>query len=339
MPKVSVIVPIYGVEPYLSQCVESLRVQTLQSLEILLVDDGSPDNCGLIADDFARQDSRIRVLHQENAGLGPARNAGLAMARGEYVAFVDGDDWVEPTMYEELYRAAKTTGADIAVSGHRDMARGRELAKKPHPLAGQILSSGALFRARQALYGPAAGEAALPGSVCMSLYRREWVECRNLRFRKLLSEDVFFNLDAYGCAGRVVFTGGTGYCYRKEGQSSITHSFSPEKQTQYREFLTALWKQAEGEQCTLRVKGTALGIARMYAGQVAAAPLPLAEKRKLLRKFWDDPEICRYWADYPVEMLPPGQRIFHRFLQERHYLAALGCCRLRQWLKERRIAP
>ena len=111
---ITVIVPIYKVEPYLDRCVESIVCQTYPNLEILLVDDGSPDACPALCDAWAARDPRVRVIHKPNGGLSDARNAGLAVATGEYIGFVDSDDWVEPRMYELLYDALTDTGADIA---------------------------------------------------------------------------------------------------------------------------------------------------------------------------------------------------------------------------------
>lgn len=99
---VSIITPVYKVEPYLARCVESLRSQTFQDIEIILVDDGSPDNCPRMCDEFAAVDPRIRVIHKKNGGVCSARNAGLDAARGEYITFVDSDDWLDPGMYETM---------------------------------------------------------------------------------------------------------------------------------------------------------------------------------------------------------------------------------------------
>lgn len=111
---ISIIVPVYRVEPYLEKCLESLRSQTYRNLEIILVDDGSPDNCGAICDRYAREDSRFRVFHTENGGLSAARNVGLRAASGDYIGFVDSDDWTEPEMYEKLHNAIIQTGADVS---------------------------------------------------------------------------------------------------------------------------------------------------------------------------------------------------------------------------------
>lgn len=102
-PLISVIIPVYGVEQYLDHCVESVTAQTYRNLEIILVDDGSKDHCPVMCDAWAGKDPRIHVVHKANGGLSSARNAGLDVATGEYIAFVDGDDWIEPTMLEPCW--------------------------------------------------------------------------------------------------------------------------------------------------------------------------------------------------------------------------------------------
>lgn len=116
-PLVSVIVPVYKVEAYLPQCVESIIGQTYQNLEIILVDDGSPDACGSICDDYAKKDNRIKVFHKHNGGLSDARNYGIAQSTGEYLGFVDSDDWIELDMFEVLVNVAEANGADIVACG------------------------------------------------------------------------------------------------------------------------------------------------------------------------------------------------------------------------------
>ncbi len=115
MPKISVIVPIYNVEKYLSRCIESILNQTFTDFELILVDDGSPDKCAIICDEYAIKDNRITVIHKENGGLSDARNAGIDISRGEYLSFVDSDDWIHPQMLEIMYDSAKTQHIDIAI--------------------------------------------------------------------------------------------------------------------------------------------------------------------------------------------------------------------------------
>ncbi|MBR3913822.1 MAG: glycosyltransferase [Alphaproteobacteria bacterium] len=112
-PKISVIVPIYGVEKYLCQCVDSILAQTLTDIEIILVDDGSKDRCPEIVDEYAKKDSRIVAVHQENGGYGRAVNHGIELAKGEYIGIVEPDDWIFPNMYETLYADAKKYDVDV----------------------------------------------------------------------------------------------------------------------------------------------------------------------------------------------------------------------------------
>lgn len=111
--KVSIIVPIYGVEKYLHQCVDSILAQTLKDIEIILVDDGSKDKCPQIVDEYAKKDNRIVAIHQPNGGYGRAVNHGLKVATGEYIGIVESDDWIEPDAFEILYNAAKKNKADM----------------------------------------------------------------------------------------------------------------------------------------------------------------------------------------------------------------------------------
>lgn len=114
---ITVIVPVYNTEPYLPQCLDSILAQTYTDLEILLIDDGSTDRCGEICDRYAARDPRIRVFHTENRGLSAARNIGLDNAQGDYIGFIDSDDWIEPDMYEVLMKKAEETGADVVECG------------------------------------------------------------------------------------------------------------------------------------------------------------------------------------------------------------------------------
>lgn len=120
-PEISVIVPVYKVEQYLPRCIQSILRQTYKNIEAILVDDGSPDGCGAICDEYAKEDSRVQVLHKPNGGLSSARNAGIEQARGHYIAFVDSDDWIDADMLEILYNAVKKYDAQIAECSFRSI--------------------------------------------------------------------------------------------------------------------------------------------------------------------------------------------------------------------------
>lgn len=127
---ISVIVPVYNVEKYLKRCVDSVVNQTYRNLEIILVDDGSPDSSGAMCDDFAKSDSRIKVIHKANGGLSSARNIGIDTSTGEYITFIDSDDWIEPETYEFLYKKIVEYSADVADVDSRVVSDEKPFDKK-----------------------------------------------------------------------------------------------------------------------------------------------------------------------------------------------------------------
>ena len=129
MPKISIIVPVYNVEKYLEKCVRSILAQTFTDFELILVDDGSPDSSGAMCDQFAEQDQRVKVIHKENGGLSDARNAGIEIATGEYLGFVDSDDYIADDMYELLYTNIVKEDADLSICGIYDVYEERANCK------------------------------------------------------------------------------------------------------------------------------------------------------------------------------------------------------------------
>ena len=129
-PLISVVVPIYKVEEYINKCLDSIINQTYKNLEIILVDDGSPDNCGKICDDYVKKDKRIKVIHKINGGLSDARNKGIEKAKGEYITFIDSDDYIEKEYVELLYKTIIEEDSDIAIGSHTVLYEtGMELKK------------------------------------------------------------------------------------------------------------------------------------------------------------------------------------------------------------------
>ena len=126
---ISVIIPVYKVEKYLEKCIESIIKQTYTNLQIILVDDGSPDNCGKICDEYAKKDSRIEVIHKANGGLSDARNVGINRANGRYIGFVDSDDYIKEDMYEKLINLIKEYNADVSICNLYDVIDGKEYVR------------------------------------------------------------------------------------------------------------------------------------------------------------------------------------------------------------------
>lgn len=151
MELVSVIVPVYKVELYLEKCVESIRNQTYPELEIILVDDGSPDRCGAMCDGYASKDPRIRVIHKENGGLSDARNAGVEQASGRYLLFVDSDDYIDSRLVEKTVKAARENRCDIVLFDYHCVEEGREEVRAAGLPSGKVLD---LNEERELLLAP-----------------------------------------------------------------------------------------------------------------------------------------------------------------------------------------
>lgn len=201
MPKVSIIVPVYNVEKYLDRCMDSLLNQTLRDIEIIMVDDGSPDNCPKKCDEYAKRDSRVRVVHKSNAGLGLARNSGLKIATGDYVAFVDSDDFVDINAYKLLYDKASSSNCDIVFCGY-------SLFEDNKVSAIQCLPTEKYFRGTEQchefllnLIGADYFERykfKVSCSVWKAIYKRDILSKNNITFcseREFVSEDIIFHTD------------------------------------------------------------------------------------------------------------------------------------------------
>ena len=240
MPLVSIIVPVYRTELFLGQCVKSLLSETYQNLEIILVDDGSPDGCPAMCDAFASQDSRIKVIHKENGGLSSSREAGINAAAGDYIMVVDSDDWIDPDTVECCVQRAVCDDADCVMFGYI-----REYPKTsiPNPLFDADFSYDAAEaeeRIHRRLVGPLGPEMEHPErvdnlvSVCMKLYRAETARTGRIVSERVVgtSEDTIFNLYALENR-RISYINQCFYHYRKANPGSIT--------TQYKKGLAERW--------------------------------------------------------------------------------------------------
>ena len=225
MAKVSVIIPVFKVEKYLDRCIQSVFSQTLKDLEIILIDDGSPDRCPEMCDDYMQKDSRIKVIHKSNEGLGNARNSGLEIATGEYISFLDSDDYVHPEMYLTLYNSAKEYGVDAVLCGFMRDDRGRIYNL---PIDGMPDNATEIdFRTE---YLPRV-IGALPNeknnqyygiSSCNLLIRAGVVRDNRLRFeseRQFVSEDFLFLLDLAAHADKLLLLPRNFYYYCNNSES------------------------------------------------------------------------------------------------------------------------
>lgn len=206
-PKVSVVVPIYGVEKYLRQCVDSILAQTLKDIEVILVDDGSPDACPRIADEYAARDPRVRVFHRDNQGAAAARNFGISEAKGKYLSILDSDDFFEREKLEKEFSLAEKTNADIVISRSSEFTdRPENSTPTPWSIKTNLISSssaGRVFSAeavKEHVFDFAVGWA------WDKLFLREFVARERLRFNETLphSEDLHFVFGGIISAKRIV---------------------------------------------------------------------------------------------------------------------------------------
>ena len=215
---ISIIVPVYKVEKYLEKCVKSILKQTYTNLEIILVDDGSPDKCGQLCDELAKTDNRIKVFHKENGGLSDARNYGVERANGEYIGFVDSDDYIHECMYEELYKAIKKSGTSIAECG---VTRVYKNTLRPHYEGEDYF----LVLDREGYLKEYLENKRLYGSAWCKLIHRDLAKKIKFPTGKIY-EDAFYTLELLKTVDRYTLISGNYYYYYIRENSITTRPFS-----------------------------------------------------------------------------------------------------------------
>lgn len=324
MPKVSVIVPIYNVEKYLDRCVQSVLRQTLKDIEIILVDDGSPDGCPALCDAYAAKDKRIKVIHKTNAGLGMARNTGLDVATGEYVAFVDSDDFIEVNMYEHLYKEALKYDADVVFSDVRFYKNGQVRVRHD-------VNAVKLMHGREAVYNylldyvapePESNrDVKYMMSVWRAIYRRDVIELHNIRFlseRVVVSEDMPFNIDFMRYAQCVVHSSEAfyNYCFNQE---SLTNNHSMAKNDRRIVLLNCVKERLSflpESKFLLHYQRFALLALR----QILAVDLSICKQegtswKKQYRKRINQEPYRETLATYPIKRMPIKFRFFYSVIK------------------------
>lgn len=217
-PLISIIIPVYGVENYLDRCVLSVVNQTYSNLEIILVDDGSPDNCPAMCDALAEKDSRIKVIHKENGGLSDARNAGMTTASGELMGFIDSDDWISPDMYQLLYENMLENDSDIS-------ACGVEMVFEDGTPCSPLTGSGCCVLATEEAMEAVIQESWLKQPVWYKLYKTDLI--RDLAFPVgKYHEDAFWTYQAIGRARRVSVFDKPCYFYLQRHSSIMGEGYS-----------------------------------------------------------------------------------------------------------------
>ncbi len=220
-PNISVIMPIYNVEKYLDKSINSVLNQTLKNIEVILVDDGSSDKSGQIIDKYGKEDSRIVIIHQKNQGVSAARNAGMAISKGQYIGFIDPDDWIDEDMYEVLYKTAITNKCDIVICDFQmEDISGNILDVSKHPFKSGILMEQDSIKDEICKQFLVAG---FFTSANNKIYLRSYLEENKIKFpvNINLREDYFFNMDLFNYAKGVFYISKPYYHYQDIPNSAL----------------------------------------------------------------------------------------------------------------------
>jgi glycosyltransferase involved in cell wall biosynthesis len=328
MPKISVIVPIYNVEKYLKRCMDSLINQTLQDIEIIMVDDESPDKCPQLCDEYARQDNRIKVIHKKNEGLGFARNSGLEIASGEFVTFVDSDDFVDVAMYETLYFMAKKNDFDTVYCGVYFFKDTKHIRPRKE------VASFLVFRGRKEvdaflldMVGP---EPSFKSNIkylmssCRAIYSMEVINNQNIKFhseRVFVSEDLLFNMDYLAQAEAVAYHPSYFYYYCNN-KISLSHTWKLDKYNLYVSFLlevkrklSSYYTNSDYSVNYKRLLFISLIVILKYEISFAksnGAPIYSVLKNRMQDSFWGE-----LFSSYPYWKLPIKHLVFYLLLKYR----------------------
>ena len=344
MPKVSIIIPVYNVEKYIDKCVQSAMNQTLQDIEIILVDDESPDGCPQICDEYATRDNRIKVIHKKNGGLGFARNSGMEVATGEYVTFLDSDDFVDLHTYEHLYNVAKAENLDAIYYKFKRFTNENEVTPEE---PSNVITKYEKENIKELMLDIIASEPSakvdnkIPCSSCTAMYRFEIIKKNNVRFhseRELICEDLIFNLDLLKHASIVASYNRCHYHYRIN-PSSLTGNVRTDRfekdyiQYNYIRKNIKNWrldKKRSEERCYRFF----IGNSRTSISQYLSSEARLSEKVKwtmgvLAEEIWQTVYIFYNWR-----ALPPYQKIFLKLCIKKRIGLLLLLCKIVSIIKK-----
>lgn len=239
MAEISVVVPVYKATDFLRKCTESILGQTFSDLELILVEDGSPDESGALCDAIAKEDSRVRVIHKENGGVSSARNTGMRAASGRFIAFCDADDWMAPHALEKLHKLCMDTGADSAGCGHyRVEVTGEKAKEAPAMDAGFYRKDAIMEGIVHRLLGDRLGkpEEVLNGFVWRFLFSKELIMKHRLKFIGAYLEDELFLMHYFCLAESLVITKEPLYYYFQNPQS-VTRNYLPTYMQTFSRFM------------------------------------------------------------------------------------------------------
>lgn len=306
MPKVSVIVPVYNAEKYLSECVDSILNQTIEDIECILVDDGSTDGSPAICDLYATKDSRVRVIHKENGRAAAARNAGLRVATGDYIAFVDADDWISPDMYEKML----AQGADVCLCDYV-----RFQGEKEMPFSQPNIHAG--FYDKNQMHAEVYPHLVMDGveypitiSNWALLIKHTIIIENNLSYREdiLISEDAPFGSEVLYCADSFAYLKGEYLYHYRVTEGSASKSYRAwwwDSYLKINEETEAFFETCEDYDFTQQIKSNMFYLARAEIYYILTdASLTKSEQDKKVREVMRHPRVVRMMKGYDCSSAP-----------------------------------
>lgn len=308
MPKVSVIVPVYNAEKYLQECVDSILSQTLTNLEVVLVDDGSADSSPVICDGYAERDNRVKAIHQRNSGAAAARNQGMNVARGEYIAFVDSDDWIDADMYKRMVDTAEANDCDLVICDClKESDSGSQLYTHDLPAG---------FYDRERMYSVYFPQLLMPDTMeypvtisnCLLLIRRELVIKNQITYpeRMRFSEDLLFGSEVGYFAQSMTYLKGYAPYHYRQNPDSVTHTAYKDKWPLLRELwcrINESFGKKQDYDFTQQIQRCMLFFIYMAMNQRRYAGLPTREFFHETGVVLDDPLVHEALRTIPVSQL------------------------------------
>lgn len=347
-PKISVIVPVYNIELYIEKCIESLVSQLYQNIEIILVDDGTKDNSGKICDEYGKKDSRIKIIHKQNGGLSSARNAGLDIAAGDYILFVDGDDWIEEDYVEKCVSKLNEAGEKVDllitpyIREYKDRSIKNKLFKDSIYFEKSLLKE-KVFRRFFGLYREELKNASSIDDLSTAwgkFYKYEY--CQDVRFTdtKLIgTEDAWFNINVINKMDCAIYYDEVYYHYNKENQTSLVRSYNKYLFNGWKNLYAYMYDFIEKERLggeyyealNNRIIVNIFSLVR----NIFNSNLKVKEKKQLTLEVLNDEIYVKAFEDFEYSCLDFKWKIFYKCCQKKQLFCIYVLVFLAEILKKK----
>lgn len=325
---VTIVVPVYNVEKYLNRCIESLVNQTYRNLEIILVDDGSPDNCPIICDEWADKDCRIKVIHKTNAGLGMARNSGIDCASGKYIFFFDSDDYVDVTIVEKCVLSARKHDSDVVIYGRCEVYEdGRCVPKEVASEKDVFVKEEVINDLLPAMFTYDMGFGVSAWGKMFSLDTIRRFSLRFVSEREIISEDAYFSLEYFSNISKALIINECLYFYYKR-EDSLSRSFRLDRHKQNDKFLQKTVSYARDKHLPEKVVTHLTARYHMYVvasmKQLLVSDLPAENKTVMLNEMFRSTVLRTSINTRVIKVHATSLKVFFALLKFRCYLICKG---------------